>query len=121
MSIHTTARMVGDYDNSKPLLITDKLAGTITMAMGFIKVNDIYIPNTALKTDMRDITEQAARRKIAAIFTKPRSEKMYKNLTYIAKGISINDNFLASILQEKVDIENLTATFTIPVVPKKNP
>jgi hypothetical protein len=26
MSIHTTARMVGDYDNSRPLLIADKFA-----------------------------------------------------------------------------------------------
>jgi len=41
MNIHQIARMVGDYDISRPLLIADKLAGTVTTAMGFIKVNNV--------------------------------------------------------------------------------
>ena len=114
MSIHTTARIVGDYDNSSPLLITDKLAGTVTMTMGFVKVNDVYIPNTALKKDLRDISAQATRRKIAAIFTKPRNKTLYENLTYIAKDLTIDDDNLASVLSEKIDKNTLTATFPIP-------
>jgi hypothetical protein len=49
MNIHTSARMVGDYDNTKPLLITDKFAGTVTAAMGFVCINNFYMPNTTLK------------------------------------------------------------------------
>jgi hypothetical protein len=56
MSIHVTARMVGDYDSSRPLLIADKFAGTVTAAIGFLSVNGIYIPKSALKIDMREIT-----------------------------------------------------------------
>ena len=37
MNIHVVARMVGDYNHSKSLLITDKIAGTVTSAMGFVK------------------------------------------------------------------------------------
>jgi hypothetical protein len=70
MSIHTAARMVGDYDNSRPLLITDKIAGTITMAMGFINVNGALIPNTAMKKDVRDIAARPACHRMAATFTK---------------------------------------------------
>ena len=33
MNIHITARMVGDYDFSQSLLVTDKLAGTVASAM----------------------------------------------------------------------------------------
>ena len=115
MSIHMTARMIGDYDNSKPLLITDKFAGTIAMAMGFTQINGFYMPNTALKMDLRQITEQATRRKVAAIFIKPRNADYYKRLTYIAKGMTIDDAVLALIIQEKVDITNLTADFPIPI------
>ena len=114
MSIHTTARMVGDYDNTGPLLITDKLAGTVTMVMGFVKVNDVYIPNTALKKDLRDISAQATRRKVAAIFTKPRNKTLYDNLTYIAKDLTIDDDILVSVLNKNIDKSSLTATFPIP-------
>ena len=113
MSIHILARMVGDYDNSKPLLITDKFAGTVTMAMGFINVNGIYVPNTALKMDVRDITTQATRRRVAAIFVKLRGDAIYTQLTYIAQGMTIDDAVLATILQEKVDKLNLSADFPV--------
>ena len=114
MSIHILARMVGDYDNTKPLLIADKFAGTVTMAMGFANINGLYIPNTALKLDVRDITLNATRRKVAAVFVKPRGDDLYKRLTYIAKGMNIDDDIFASMLREKVDIENLIANFPIP-------
>jgi len=117
MAIHTTARMIGDYDNSRPLLVTDKFAGTVTMAMGFIYVNDLFIPNTALKIDVRDITSKATRRRVIAIFSKPRNEVLYKQLTYIAKGITFDDSVLASTLREKVDEQNLTASIPIPRKP----
>ena len=112
MSIHSTARMIGDYDNSRPLLVTDKFAGTVTM--GFIPINGFYVPNTALKKDIRDITAQATRRKVAAIFVKNRSDAEYTLLTYIAKGLAVNDDALQSILRGKVDIQNITAAFPIP-------
>lgn len=117
MSIHATARMVGDYDNSRPLLVADKLAGTVTMAMGFTLVNGIYIPSTALKLDMRQITEQATRRKIAAILVKSCNDSLYKHLSYISKDMTIDDDVLAPILKEKADVMNLTADFPIPRKP----
>ena len=114
MSIHVAARMIGDYDNSKPLLITDKFAGTVTMAMGFIQINNLYIPNTAMKKDVREITTQATRRKVAAIFVKPRNDSMYATLTYIAKGLTLDDDAFLSVLRERIDLQNLTAAFPIP-------
>ena len=107
MTIHKTARMIGVYDNSRSLLVADRFAGTVTMAMGFICINGIYIPNTALKMDVRDITEKATRQGIAAILTKRRGDSLYNNLTYIAKGMTIKDNTFVSLLREKVDVENL--------------
>ena len=115
MSIHVSARMVGDYDNSRPLLITDKIAGTVTVAMGFLYVDGLYIPNTALKMDVRDVTAKATRRKVVAIFVKPREDALYSQLSYIAKGMSVDDPMLASILRMKVNMSNLYAEFPIPM------
>ena len=114
MNIHTTARMVGDYDNSKPLLITDKFAGTVTTAMGFARVNNFYVPNTALKKDVREITTQATRRKVAAIFVKNKHDANYTMLTYIAKGMTINDSIFQESLRGIVNFQKLSASFFIP-------
>ena len=117
MCIHITARMVGDYDHSKSLLITDKIAGTVTAAMGFKESKGIYLPNTALKKDVRDITTQATRRRVIAILTKPRGDKLYKHLTYIAKGTFIDDDALSLIIQEKVDLLGIVSDSPIPRKP----
>jgi len=109
MSIHTTARMVGDYDNSRPLLIADKFAGTITSAIGFMNVNGIYIPKSALRVDMREITIKATRRRIIAIFAKSRTDELYKQSTYIAKGATLDSNVLAPELRSKIDMQCMAA------------
>ena len=70
MNIHLTARMAGDYDHSKSLLITDKIAGTVTAAMGFKQSKGLYLPNTALRKDVREITVQTTRHRVVAIFIK---------------------------------------------------
>ena len=114
MNIHITARMVGDYDQSKSLLITDKVAGTVTAAMGFIQTNGMYLPNTALKKDLREITIQATRRKIEAMFIKPRESELYRELTYMAKGMTIDDERMAPLLRGKVEVSELSAAFEIP-------
>ena len=108
MSIHTTARMVGDYDNSRPLLIADKFAGTVTSAIGFMNINGVYIPKSALRVDMREITIKASRRKVIAILSKPRNDELYKQLTYIANDVAMDDICLrAPIIREKINKNDL--------------
>ena len=109
MNIQVTARMLGDYDHSKRLLVTDKLAGTVTSAMGFRKDGYYYLPNTSLKTDMRTISIKPIQR-VAAVFVKQIQEPMYQDMTYIAKGLSIGDDLFIAALRDKVAVENLAAT-----------
>ena len=78
--------------------------------------DSLYVPNTALSTDIRLITHRPVQR-IAAILIKSRSEKHYSHLTYIAKGIAINDRIFATMFTDKVDIDNLQADFPIPMKP----
>ena len=39
MNIHKTAKMVGDYNLTKSLLITEKIVGTVTACLGFVREN----------------------------------------------------------------------------------
>jgi len=102
MNIHVTAKMIGDYDSSQSLLVTDKLAGTVTSAMGFCKDGNYYIPNTALKTDIRTVTKKPVLR-IVASFIKRFSDVKYIEMKYLAKGISLDDAVLRKALCDKVD------------------
>ena len=113
MNIHKTARMAGDFNHSHTLLVTDKLAGTVTAAMGFKKNGGFYLPNTALNTDVRSVVKNPVQ-KIAAIFRKPKQAEQYSELTYIAKGLTIDDPALQPVLAEKVNRQDLTASFPIP-------
>ena len=113
MNIQVTARMLGDYDHSQRLLVTDKLAGTVTSAMGFRRDGDYYMPNTSLKTDMRTITKKPVQR-IAAIFVKGFNDEKYSKLTYIAKGLSVDDDIFIPVMSEKVDKNNLNIAFPTP-------
>ena len=102
MNIQVTARMLGEYDHSQRLLVTDKLAGTVTSAMGFRRDGDYYMPNTSLKTDMRTITQKPVQR-IAAIYVKKFNDEKYCTLTYIAKELTIEDDIFIHAMCEKAD------------------
>ena len=90
MKIHYIARMVGNYDKSGNLLMADKIAGTTTAAMGFVKDGQYYYPNSALKTDVKAISEKPFL-KVSAVFIKDIGEERYSNITFTAKGMNIYD------------------------------
>ena len=117
MRIHQTARMVGNYDYSKSLLITEKIAGTVAAAIGFRKKNEcdnsLFIPNTALSIDMRQIIQKPIQR-IVAMFIKKQQDEFYHELTYLAKGLTLNDELIRPVLKARVDMNKLSASFTIP-------
>ena len=69
MSLHRTAKMVGDYDNTKSVLITEKIVGTVTACVGFVRDGSFYVPNTVLREDIRTVTVSPQKR-IIAIFVK---------------------------------------------------
>ncbi|GHV34678.1 hypothetical protein FACS1894187_05770 [Synergistales bacterium] len=114
MNIHQTAKMIGEYKykNLTSRIVADKVAGTVTSALGFKDVHGIYVPNTALKEDVRNITNN--RQQVLAIFVKSHNEEKYTHLTYITKNTTIDSIILNPIIGGKIDIKYLYATFEIP-------
>jgi len=103
--IHNTARMVGDYCGAR--VVVDKYAGTTASAMGFIAVNNIYIPITALKENLSNIVKKTSRNRIVAIFTKSANDALYTHITYRAHNVPLEYIASRKHLTGKVDFNNL--------------
>ena len=88
---HLNAKMIGDYNNRRPKLYTEKLAGNIKGALGFVRNGGVgrYVPNTVLKGDMRDDVNGTLR--IIATFRKGLDESAYRELVYLAKEVVLSD------------------------------
>ena len=79
--------MIGDYDKYTPLLQTDKLVGKIDGVIGFEidSKEGIYLPNTLLKADIRDLTNKTNR--VILAFRKEKDAEKYEELTYKANKV----------------------------------
>ena len=101
MRLSRCAKMVGDYDNTKSVLYTEKLAGNISACIGFVKEKDYYIPNTALREDIRDISVHPQKR-VLAIFSKEIGQELYNTLCYTAKKIEFSCINISETLKRKL-------------------
>lgn len=104
-----SARMIGDYDQTKSLLCTEKLAGNVRGCIGFVKDGRYYVPNTALRQDIRDITTHPQKR-IIAIFQKVVSQSRYGEPSFCQKELPPEGLTIPPEMKEKFR----TAEFAAP-------
>lgn len=84
VTIHKKAVMIGVYNHSKPSLFTEKIYGNNRVCLGSVmKENGYYVPNTALKEDIRNLVSEW--QPIKAIYTKDIEETKYTSLTKSSK------------------------------------
>ena len=99
MDIPKLARMAGDFSAYGIKLYTEKILGKVYGCMGFVISGERYVPNTALNYDVRDITQN--RQRILAVFGKKTSEKLYRELCYLAKGVKLEDIRIPNVVISK--------------------
>ena len=87
ISKNLSANMIGEYYGSMPLLFTERLAGSTSACMGFVRSdeNGRYVPNTILKGDIRTLVHKADR--VIVTYRKKRSEEKYSEIVYAAKKV----------------------------------
>ena len=80
-----SANMIGMYNQSQPLLSTERIAGSVSVCMGFIRDGGIgrYIPNTVLKGDIRQLVRVPDR--IIVTYRKASKDAKYTEIVYAAK------------------------------------
>lgn len=81
MFIHKNAKIVGDYNQDKIFLISNKIIGNVTSCLGFIVKGKYYICNTSLKEDIRKLTYNTG--KVICIMRKKIQDLKYSEITYI--------------------------------------
>lgn len=90
-------------------LKTDILVGTTRnscLGLKFIEKNQIYVPNTVLKEDIRKITTK--RNKMIVILRKDLRQNKYEEITYIVKNANIETLCPNKEISLKIDIEEIT-------------
>ena len=107
MNIHTTARMVGDFDGLSEKIVADKFAGTTTSAMGFELSNSIYVPKTALRASVNSVTKKDSRSRVTAIFTRNKSDNVYTHIAYKAHNVELEQLCQNASLRQSIDFDNL--------------
>ena len=114
LTLPQNAKMFGDYNWGHINLKTDKLAGSVSSFLGFIKQGDVYYPNTVIAGDIRDDSMDKKTHKVLAIISKHIKDKEYSKVEAIGKGVDL-ERLLAKIA-DKVSIhESLLRTeFVIP-------
>lgn len=116
MMIDKTAKMIGEFSNSGISLYSEKMAGTFSVRMGFVKnkQNDCYyVPNTVLKSDVRDKPIPPVL-KIACVLKKPVDSPKYELITAIGRKINIKEMNLPQDIVDKLS-DRLKEMFGITV------
>ena len=87
MKKNLSAKMLGDYNLYQPKLYTDKLAGSLSACMGFVRDggNGRFVPNTVLEGDIRTKVKHADR--IILTYRKKRSDAQYAEIVFQAKKV----------------------------------
>lgn len=102
MNIYNSAKMVGEYNYSKPLLCTDTLVGSVKSCMGFVVDNTgFFVPNTTLQIDLRNITKKPQQR-VLAVFRKDLNCEKYEEVTYTANGVALENINFPEELKSKI-------------------
>lgn len=81
-------KMLGNYNHGRPQLETDVLVGGQKHCIGFVQDDNgsgYYVPNTVLKTDVRNEVEGTSR--VLAIMQKELQDKAYTQISYLANDV----------------------------------
>ncbi len=104
MNIAHTANQVGDYNNNRPKLIANSIAGTHRWCLAFVQIgNEYHRPCSLLNDSVRDNVDKS--KKILAILRKKRNENKYSEITYTGKDIDIV-RLVTSVDKHYLDVLN---------------
>lgn len=100
MQIKTKATMIGAFTDRGPKLFTEKVAGNVCGCIGFVqdKNTRLNVPNTLLKKDIRDVTEQPTK-KIYAVLSKGYTKDKYSVWEKVDKEIDLRECCLAEEIE----------------------
>jgi hypothetical protein len=124
VDIHKNAREVADYNNSRPFLKVEKLAGFKVACMGYERYPqnpDLYFPKSNLYGNITGFSN--AQNKIAIILVKPKDDLTYSDISYSDKKLvnniqsyQISDDIKNKLSDSVLTTLNIPLPLPVPVV-----
>ena len=92
MHIEKTAKMCGEFNNNGFDLYTQKLVGNIQVCVGMVQSENrgYYVPNTVLKSDIRDKSVPPVM-KIVCVLKKGTRDSHYNQICAVGKNINLTE------------------------------
>ena len=100
--------MVGDYDESRPLLYTDKIIGNVRGCMGFVRQSassPYWVPNTLLNIPARDVVRST--HSLMATYQKRSADVLYSHMLQLAKPLKWQEVSWGNDINSLIDTGNL--------------
>ncbi len=110
LNLYKNAKMIGDFNNNRVFLKTDKIVGNDNSYLGFIFDDGYYVPNTVIKGNIK--IDSLSTSRVLAILSKPLDGRKYKEIKYTAKNIDVPR--LLKTLEGKIPISPDLLTPTQP-------
>lgn len=100
------SKMTAIYNGTRSKLAVDRIAGTTNYCLGFVKDRDYYVLSSCLLEDIRKLGDRPSQ--ILAVLSKKadRSEPVYKNVCYTAKGIDLARLKLTESLNRRISLDS---------------
>ena len=95
------SKMTGIYNETRPLLAIDRLAGTTNFCLGFTDCGMYYVASSCLLEDIRDIADRPSQ--VLAVMSKSTDDMVYKDIRYVAKGIPFDKLGIPEALDRMID------------------
>lgn len=102
LKLTSSVKMVTDFNNKRPKLQADKLAGGVNACLGLMLEDNgrFYKPRTVLKSDIRD--EGEVMEQVLFIVEKLKEEPFYNNITYVSKKVDLKTLRIPKSIREKI-------------------
>lgn len=99
------SKMTALYDGIRPRLVIDRVVGTTSYCLGFIQDGNYFVPGSCLLEDIRNLGRNPSQ--VLAVMSKKacRSESIYVDIRYVAKGVSLNGLKMPDELSHLISLE----------------
>lgn len=102
MIVQKVTKIAGDYNNSRPYLVADKIVGNVNFCLGLKQTTGFYVPASTLLEDIKKIT--TIQSQVLAIFSKKICDETYKDIRHVANGINLHNVKLPQDILEKISL-----------------
>ena len=104
MDVTKITKITGDYNNTRPYLLLDKVIGGVNFCLGLSKEGNVYVPSSALLEDIKKLTDTPSQ--VLAILEKSTESSIYSSIKHVAKGLNLHSITFPEEIGKMITLDN---------------